>query len=154
MDVDTVAVHGEWIRHAPHRSSLLGRATEATDGRWQHGEVVRALYLADEPATAIAEWYRLLAERGTTAGPRYPSRPPRMAARRPQHTGTAGPRKPHAAHARTTNLAAVSGCGRAAVPCGFRRHSRAQRRSPTRTHQLHLRPRRLASHRLPAPENH
>ena len=64
MDVDTVAVDGEWIRHAPHRSSLLGRASEPTDGRWQRGEVARALYLADEPATAIAEWYRLLAERG------------------------------------------------------------------------------------------
>ena len=56
MNVDTVAVDGEWIRHAPHRSSLLGRASEATDGRWQHGDVVRALSLADEPATAIAEW--------------------------------------------------------------------------------------------------
>ncbi len=64
MDVATVAVHGEWIRHAPHRSSLLGRAVEPTDGRWQRGEIVRGLYLADEPATAIAEWYRLLAERG------------------------------------------------------------------------------------------
>jgi RES domain len=68
MDVDAVAVDGEWIRHAPHRSSLLGRASEATDGRWQHGEVVRALYLADEPATAIAEWYRLLAESGLPPG--------------------------------------------------------------------------------------
>ena len=64
MDVETVAVAGEWIRHAPHRSALLGRATEPTDGRWQRGEIVRGLYLADEPATAIAEWYRLLAERG------------------------------------------------------------------------------------------
>ena len=64
MDVDTVAVHGEWIRHAPHRSSLLGRAAEPTDGRWQRGEIVRGLYLAAELATAIAEWYRLLAERG------------------------------------------------------------------------------------------
>jgi RES domain-containing protein len=64
VDVDTVAVHGEWIRHAPHRSSLLGRAAEPTDGRWQRGEIVRGLYLADERATAIAEWYRLLAERG------------------------------------------------------------------------------------------
>jgi hypothetical protein len=63
VDVDTVAVHGKWIRHA-HRSSLLGRAGEPTDGRWQRGEIVRGLYLADEPATAIAEWYRLLAERG------------------------------------------------------------------------------------------
>lgn len=62
--VDAVHVAGEWIRHAPHRSDLLGRAAEPTDGRWQHGEIVRGLYLADEPATAIAEWYRWLAERG------------------------------------------------------------------------------------------
>lgn len=64
MDVDTVAVHGAWIRHAPHRSLLLGRAAVPTDGRWQRGEIVRGLYLADEAVTAIAEWYRLLAERG------------------------------------------------------------------------------------------
>jgi len=64
LDVDATRVVGEWIRHAPHRSSLLGRAAEATDGRWQHGSVVRGLYLADEPATATAEWYRFLAERG------------------------------------------------------------------------------------------
>jgi RES domain-containing protein len=35
-----------------------------TPKRWQRDEVVRALYLADEPDTAIAEWYRFLAERG------------------------------------------------------------------------------------------
>jgi RES domain-containing protein len=64
LAVDPIAVSGEWIRHAPHRSDLLGRATEPTDGRWQRGEVVRGLYLADEPATAVAEWYRYLAERG------------------------------------------------------------------------------------------
>ena len=64
MDIDTVAVHGEWIRRAPHRSSLVGRAAEPTDGRWQRGEIVRGLYFADESATAIAEWYRLLAGRG------------------------------------------------------------------------------------------
>jgi RES domain-containing protein len=64
MDVDAAAVRGEWIRHAPHHSALLGRASEPTDGRWQHGATVRGLYLADEPATGIAEWYRLLAELG------------------------------------------------------------------------------------------
>lgn len=57
-------MRGEWIRHAPHHSDLLGRATEPTDGRWQRGEVVGGLYLADETETAIAEWYRFLAERG------------------------------------------------------------------------------------------
>jgi RES domain-containing protein len=72
VDVDTVAVHGEWIRHAPHRSSLLGRAAEPTDGRWQRGENIRGLYLADTPATAIAEWYRYLAELGLPPGRRIP----------------------------------------------------------------------------------
>jgi len=64
VDVDAIAVGGEWIRHAPHGSALLGRAAESTDGRWQRGSTVRGLYLADEPATAIAEWYRQLAELG------------------------------------------------------------------------------------------
>ena len=31
--------------------------------RWQRGEIVAALYLADTPETAWAEWYRHLAER-------------------------------------------------------------------------------------------
>jgi RES domain-containing protein len=64
LAVDAVHVSGEWIRHAPHRSDLLGRSPEPTDGRWQRGEMVRGLYLADEAATAVAEWYRWLAERG------------------------------------------------------------------------------------------
>jgi RES domain-containing protein len=64
VEVDPIAVSGEWIRHAPHRSELLGRSLEATDGCWQRGDVVRGLCLADAPATAVAEWYRYLAERG------------------------------------------------------------------------------------------
>ncbi len=35
-----------------------------TDGRWQRAATVRGLYLADEAATAVAEWYRRLAELG------------------------------------------------------------------------------------------
>ena len=68
LDVDAVAVSGEWIRHAPHRSSLLGRAPTPTDGRWQRGANVGGLYLADETDTAVAEWYRYLAERGLPPG--------------------------------------------------------------------------------------
>ena len=64
LDVDAVRIDGEWIRHAPHRSQLLGRASTPTDGRWQRGADVGALYLADEIDTAVAEWYRYLAERG------------------------------------------------------------------------------------------
>jgi RES domain-containing protein len=67
LDVDAVEAGGDWIRHAPHRSSLLGRASVPTDGRWQRGRTVGALYLADERETAVAEWYRYLAERGLPA---------------------------------------------------------------------------------------
>jgi len=62
LDVDRIAVNGEWIRHAPHDSDLLGRPAQPTDGRWQHAQTVGGLYLADEADTAIAEWYRYLAE--------------------------------------------------------------------------------------------
>jgi hypothetical protein len=48
LDVDATCVAGEWIRHAPHRSSLRGRSAEPTDGRWQHALIARGLYLADE----------------------------------------------------------------------------------------------------------
>jgi RES domain-containing protein len=58
------AVTGNWIRHVPHQADLLGRADPPSDGRWQHGEIVPALYLADTTQTATAEWYRALAERG------------------------------------------------------------------------------------------
>jgi len=64
LDVDRVGILGRWIRHAPHRSSLLGRPSAPSDGRWQHGDVVAALYLADERDTAVAEWYRVLSEHG------------------------------------------------------------------------------------------
>jgi hypothetical protein len=49
VDVDAIVVDGEWIRHVPHESALLGRADERTDGRWQHGAVVRGLYSPMSP---------------------------------------------------------------------------------------------------------
>jgi RES domain-containing protein len=58
------AVEGVWVRHVPHRADLLGRADSPADGRWQRGEVVPGLYLADSVETATAEWYRSLAEWG------------------------------------------------------------------------------------------
>jgi RES domain-containing protein len=62
--IDAVHVSGEWVRHAPHRSDLLGRSAIAADGRWQRGDQVPGLYLADDATTAVAEWYRFLAELG------------------------------------------------------------------------------------------
>lgn len=64
----SIAVVGEWIRHVPHRSELLGRSTLPANGRWQRGSVVRALYLADGAGTAVAEWYRWLAENSLPPG--------------------------------------------------------------------------------------
>jgi RES domain-containing protein len=64
LPVDAIAVDGDWIRHAPPGSDLLGRSATPGDGRWQRGETVAALYLADTAETATAEWYRLLAEHG------------------------------------------------------------------------------------------
>jgi RES domain-containing protein len=64
LPVKARAVDGVWIRHAPGHSDLLGRSATPIDGRWQRADVTSALYLADSPETATAEWYRSLAERG------------------------------------------------------------------------------------------
>ena len=64
LPVHARAVKGEWIRHVPHGADLLGRADTPADGRWQRGETIPALYLADTTETATAEWYRALAEWG------------------------------------------------------------------------------------------
>jgi len=42
--------------------------------RWQRGEVVDALYLADSEETAWAEWYRHLAELGVPPAEQMPRR--------------------------------------------------------------------------------
>lgn len=64
MEVEGRRVEGIWIRHVPHGADLLGRASPPADGRWQRGETVGGLYLADGAETATAEWYRALAEQG------------------------------------------------------------------------------------------
>jgi RES domain-containing protein len=72
LSVAPVAVRGEWVRHAPHRAALLGRKERLTAGRWQRADLVHGLYLADCAETAIAEWYRWLAEHGLRPGSRVP----------------------------------------------------------------------------------
>lgn len=61
-DVDPVTVTGTWWRHVPAGADPLWQAPHPAGGRWQRGDVVAAVYLADEPDTAWAEWYRALAE--------------------------------------------------------------------------------------------
>jgi RES domain-containing protein len=62
VDVDQIAVEGIWWRQIPHGGDPLFRAEPPTDGRWQRGEVVGGVYLAQDEETAWAEWYRALAE--------------------------------------------------------------------------------------------
>jgi RES domain-containing protein len=64
MPIDARHVGGTWWRQVPAGADVLYRPEEPPDMRWQHGEVVEGLYLADSPETAWAEWYRWLAEAG------------------------------------------------------------------------------------------
>ena len=63
LDVTAVAVRGRWVKHTYPGSPPLPERDPPPDNRWQRGDVVDALYLADCEATAWAEWYRHLAER-------------------------------------------------------------------------------------------
>jgi RES domain-containing protein len=53
---------GVWWRHTRAHHGPLGQPDPPVSGRWQRGDVVAAVYLADSPDTAWAEWYRYLAE--------------------------------------------------------------------------------------------
>lgn len=62
LDVDSTTVEGTWLRHVPAGVDPAQRPGPPADNRWQRGHVLDALYLADSPACAWAEWYRHLAE--------------------------------------------------------------------------------------------
>lgn len=64
IDIDSTSVRGTWWRHIPAGADALTRPADPADNRWQRGSVVEALYFADSPDTAWAEWYRYLAEAG------------------------------------------------------------------------------------------
>ena len=72
LDVDAVRVSGRWFKHAYPGPDPLPRRDPPPDGRWQRGDVVDALYVADEEDTAWAEWYRHLAEVGVPPGRQMP----------------------------------------------------------------------------------
>jgi RES domain-containing protein len=62
LDVEATIVEGRWWRHVPAGADRDHRPDPAGDNRWQQGTAVDALYLADSPEGAWAEWYRHLAE--------------------------------------------------------------------------------------------
>ncbi len=56
------SLRGVWWRQVAAGLDPLELRDPPGDGRWQHGEVVGAIYLADSEETVWAEWYRALAE--------------------------------------------------------------------------------------------
>jgi hypothetical protein len=63
LSVTAIAVRDRWIKHTYPGSAPLPERDPPPDNRWQRGDVVDALYLADSEETVWAEWYRHLAER-------------------------------------------------------------------------------------------
>jgi hypothetical protein len=63
-EVAAIAVRGRWLKHTYPDSLALPERDPAPDNRWQRGDIVDALYLADTDDTVWAEWYRHLAEQG------------------------------------------------------------------------------------------
>ena len=57
-------MRGRWVRHVPAGGDPLYRPPQPGSGRWQRGAVIEGFYLAEDPQTAWAEWYRALAELG------------------------------------------------------------------------------------------
>jgi RES domain-containing protein len=72
FDVDATRITGRWLKHAYLGAAPLAPRDPPPDNRWQRGDVVDAIYLADEEATAWAEWYRHLAERGVPPNAQMP----------------------------------------------------------------------------------
>lgn len=68
LDVEARTVGGIWLRHMPSGLDPRGRPAPAADGRWQHGRIADALYLAGDEQGMWAEWYRHLAESGLSPG--------------------------------------------------------------------------------------
>jgi RES domain-containing protein len=62
MGIERVGVDGSWWRQIPGGGDVHYEPDEPADGRWQRGDIVGALYFADSPETAWAEWYRYLSE--------------------------------------------------------------------------------------------
>jgi RES domain-containing protein len=72
LDVEPADITGRWFKHGHSGAEPLARRDPPPDSRWQRGDIVDALYLADEEATAWAEWYRHLAELGLPPNQQMP----------------------------------------------------------------------------------
>lgn len=67
-----IRVSGTWWRITRATLDPLFLAPEPSDGRWQRGSVIRAIYLGDDEATVWAEWYRHTSEAAVPPDQRLP----------------------------------------------------------------------------------
>jgi len=71
--IATVLVTGTWYRHvSPGASPMPMPGHPAGNGRWQCGEQLAGLYVAQDSDTVWAEWYQALAELGEPPDARLP----------------------------------------------------------------------------------
>lgn len=72
LDVGPTQATGLWLKHTYPGAAPLVQRDPPPDNRWQRGDVVDALYLAEDERTAWAEWYRHLAELGLPPNAQMP----------------------------------------------------------------------------------
>lgn len=72
LDVNRVGINGTWWRQGMAGLGPLAWREPAPDARWQRGSITGALYLADSPETAWAEFFRAMAELGLPPRVRMP----------------------------------------------------------------------------------
>lgn len=58
--VQSAHITGTWFRHIVHEGDPWFWPDPPASGRWQDGNIVQGIYLADSIETMWAEWYRAL----------------------------------------------------------------------------------------------
>ena len=72
MATPRIQVQGTWWRITRPSAGPFVWTAEPADGRWQRGEIVRAIYLGDDEPTVWAEWFRHTSEAGVPPARRLP----------------------------------------------------------------------------------
>ncbi len=135
-NIPAVSKTGVWYRHVRAGSPPMP-GHPAPDGRWQRGEQLAGLYVAQDPDTVWAEWCRLLAELGEPPDRwlprdlwRFSLNLPRVAdmSRRPALRALGLPDL----EARAVTVARVPGSRRAACSRRFRRRPVPLQRTASR----------------------
>ena len=106
--IPAVPTTGDWYRHVRAGAPPMP-GHPAPGGRWQRGEQLAALYVAQDPATVWAEWYRALAELGEPPDARLPRDLWRFSLHLPRVADLSQPRRCERSACRTSSPSGRSG---------------------------------------------